>query len=569
MKNELVKEILRQIADLLEIKGENIYKIRAYRKAIDNLNQIAEDIEVIVAEGRVKEIPGIGNAIGDKIVEIVKTGQLGYLEKLKKQIPIEVTTLMRVEGIGGKTAGRLYKELGITSLEDLEEAIEEETIYKLSGFTENKVGKIKRAINYIKSERTPLPFIEPIALRIKEQLETIKELAAIEIGGSIRRRKSTIRDIDLHGIAKEEHFEKIMDYFSTMNLVVDVIVKGKLKTTVKLENGVNVDLRLLEPKSYGSGYLHSTGSKAHTIGLRTLAEKKRLLLNEYGLFLDDESKLLASKTEEEVYKKLELALIPPELREGKGEIEAAKSKNLPDLVVPNDLKSDLHIHTSFSDGKATIEMMAKGAEKRGLEYIIITDHVGKIGIYNPVTEEKFFQQKKEIEKLQENVKVQILHGIEVDINSEGELDAPKEILENSQFTIGSIHSNFNIPEKKMTERMLKAMDNEYLNAIGHPTGRMFGKRPGYKINFSKIADKASETKIALEINAQPNRLDVDDFIVYDFKDKIDFYIGTDAHYVENLDFLEWGINIARRAWCTKNNLLNTLSVNDFLKKTKK
>ncbi|MBK5114010.1 MAG: DNA polymerase/3'-5' exonuclease PolX [Candidatus Heimdallarchaeota archaeon] len=564
--NELVILKLKQIADLLEILGESVYKIRSYRKAVETLNLVTDDISVLAKEGKLKDLPGIGDAISIKIEVIVKTGDSYYLQKLTQKIPLEVTSLMRVEGIGGKTAGRLYQELGVKSITGLEEAIKTGALLKLSGFTEGKVEKIQRAIKFLKKERRALPKIEKIAYGIRDKLMESNLLTKVELGGSFRRRKSTVRDLDLHAIGKEENFEKAMKFFTEMEEVIEVIVTGKLKTTVKLFNNMNVDLRIMEEISDGAGILYSTGARSHTIKLRTIAERKELLLNEYGLYNKDKSKLLASKTETDVYAGLGMSYIPPELREDRGEIEAAMKNELPELITIDDIKGDLHAHTDFTDGKATTEEMIIGAEKKGWEYVAITDHYGKNKIYNPLDEEKLQKQKKELEKISAAVEINVLHGLEIDITKTGGLEVPNEILKDMDYVIASIHSHFDLPEEEMTQRILKALDNEYVNAIGHPTSRMFSKRADYSLNFSKIAKKCNETNTWLEINAQPDRQDIDDHLVFDLKVKAPIYIGTDAHYVKDYEFMQWGINIARRSWCEKKHIINCLSFKDLQKK---
>ncbi len=564
--NELVILKLKQIADLLEIMGESVYKIRSYRKAVETLNLITDDISVLAKEGKLKDLPGIGEAISTKIEVIVKTGDSYYLKKLTQEIPLEVTSLMRVEGIGGKTAGRLYKELGIKSIAGLEEAIKTGALLKLSGFTEGKVEKIERAIKFIKKERRALPTIEKIAYGIRDKLMKSNLLTKVDIGGSFRRRKSTVRDLDLHAVGKKENFGKAMKFFTEMEEVIDVIATGKLKTTVKLFNNMNVDLRIMEELSDGAGLLYSTGARSHTIKLRTIADKKELLLNEYGLYNKDKSKLLASKTEEEVYAGMGMSYIPPELREDRGEIEAAINNALPEILTLMDIKGDLHTHTNYTDGKATLEEMILGAEQKGWEYVVITDHYGKNKIYNPLDEEKLLEQINELAKITKKVKINVLHGLEIDIGKTGELEAPDNILKDMDFVIASIHSHFDLPEKEMTQRVLAAMDNEYINAIGHPTGRMFSKRADYNLNFAEIAKKCSETNTWLEINAQPDRQDLDDHLVFDLKDKATIYIGTDAHFVRDYEFMQWGVNIARRSWCEKKHIMNCLSFKELQKK---
>ncbi len=569
MKNDLVITILTNVGDLLEILGESVYKIRAYRKAVEALKEITENVEDLVKEKKIENVPGIGEAIGSKIKEIVETGKLGYLDKLVKQVPVEVTSLMKIEGIGGKTAGRLYHELGIKSVNGLEEAIENGLLLTLPGFTEAKIAKIANALKFVKSERTPLPFIEELAYKIKAFLENTKLLTKVDIGGSFRRRKSTVRDLDIHAVGDSSNFDQVMKLFIEMSEVGEVIVTGSSKSTVKLKNNLNVDLRLLEENSYGTGLLHSTGSRAHTIKLRTICDKKKLTLNEYGLYKESNNELLANLTETDVYKAMGMNYIPPELREDRGEIEAAMTNTLPRIIVREDIKGDLHIHTNWSDGKASLQDMIGAAEKTSHEYIAITDHVGKIPIYRPLDKKRFDEQRKELENLASDYEIKILHGIEVDINKEGQIDAPKDLLMEAEFVIASIHSLFDMSEDGMTNRLLVAMDNEYVNAIGHPTGRMFGKREGYALNFAKIAEKGKETNTFLEINAQPNRQDIDDYIVFDVREKVPVYIGTDAHYTKDLGNIIWGVNIARRGWCEKKHVLNCLSYKDLIRKLKR
>ncbi|MBN1331033.1 MAG: DNA polymerase/3'-5' exonuclease PolX [Candidatus Heimdallarchaeota archaeon] len=562
-------DILTNVGDILEILGESIYKIRAYRKAVNTLKEITENIEDLVKENKIENVSGVGEAIGSKIKEIIETGKLEYLDKLVKQIPLEVTSLMRIEGIGGKTAGRLYHELGIKSINDLEEAIENGLLLSLSGFTEAKVTKIANALRTVKSERTPLPFIERQAYKIRDFLLNSDLLTKVDIGGSYRRCKSTVRDLDIHAIGDPINFGQVMKLFTEMPDVSEIIVTGSSKTTVKLKNNLNVDLRLLEESSYGAGLLHSTGSKAHTIKLRRICDKKKLILNEYGLFKESNNELIASLTETEIYNALGMNFIQPELREDRGEIEAALNNNLPELVTKEDIKGDLHIHTNWSDGKASLYEMINAANNTTLEYIAITDHVGKIPIYKPLDKVRFDEQKKDLEKLASESQIKILHGIEVDITKDGLIDAPKEMLIEAEFVIASIHSIFDMPENEMTKRILVAMDNEYVNAIGHPTGRIFGKREGYQLNFAKIAEKGEETNTFLEINAQPNRQDIDDYIVLDIKNKLPLYIGTDAHSIKDLENISWGINIARRGWCEKKHLLNCLTYKELMRKLKR
>jgi DNA polymerase (family 10) len=568
MDNQIIASHLQKIADLLEILDENIYKVRAYQNAARNIQELSKDIDTLIEEGELESISGIGESIGKKVRELVETGELSYLKKLSKQIPISITSLMEVEGIGGKTAKKLYDELGIKTIDDLWKAAESGDLVKISGFTERKVENIKTSIKNLKSTRMSMPKYLPIAINVKKFLEKLELLSEVHIAGSIRRKRSTIHDLDMIAVGDEGVFEEVMEKFEQSAMVEISVVKGESKITATLTAGLNVDIRFFPEKLLGSGLLYLTGSKEHGIALRKLAEKKNMLLNEYGLHSKDKSKLIASKTEEEIYKALGLSYIPPELREDRGEIEAVQNNNLPKLIELEDLQSDIHLHTDMTDGKSSVKEILEASAKKGYEFIVMTDHGGEMSIDNPLDEKRFFEQRKEIEKVVEDLDLTVLHGLEGNITKKGTIDIPNSLLKECDFVVASLHSYFDLPEKEMNQRVLTALDNEYVNAIGHPTGRYLGKRKGVSLNFSKIAKKCQENNVALEINSQPHRLDLDDYNVYPLKDKVDIYISTDAHDVKHLDYMQWGINIARRAWCEKEDILNTLSLKEFKKRFK-
>ena len=567
MKNYEVASLLRNIAQLLEIKEEMVFKIRAYEKAALVIENLDEDIEEVWKKGKLDDIPGVGEALTKKISEFLETGKLGYYEKLKKAVPVNMEELGSVSGLGPKTIMKLYKKLNVKNIKDLEKAAKKHKIQKIEGLGPIVEENILKSIEFAKAsgKRFLLGTALDIAEEIKNKFKKLKDVNKIEVAGSLRRKKETIGDIDI--LITSKNPGKVMDFFTKMDDIEDVLAKGPTKASVRLE-GIQADLRVLPEKTYGAALLYFTGSKQHNIALRKIAIKKGMKLSEYGLFNKKTNKLLAGKTEEECYKKLGLKYIEPEIREEEGEIEAAFKGKLPKLIGYNDIKSDLQMHTKWSDGSNTIMEMALAAKKLGFGYICITDHVGDtFKIANSLNEKRIKKQRKEIDKINNKIKnFTVLQGGEVNIKSDGSLDMKDSVLRNLDIVLAAIHSGFKNPKEKITQRLVKAMENEHVDIIAHPFGRLLSTRPAYEMDFDRILGKAKQTKTILEINAYPERLDLNDVHVRAaVKSKIKLSIGTDAHEASELRYHKLGIATARRGWTTKKDVINTYSVKDMLK----
>ncbi|MEA2054714.1 MAG: DNA polymerase/3'-5' exonuclease PolX [Candidatus Thermoplasmatota archaeon] len=557
MKNKEIAEILYKIANFLEIKDVQ-FKPRAYRKAAQNIESLPEDIEKIYKRGELEKIPGVGKNIAEKIRELLETGSLKYYEKLKEEIPVDIDGLSSVEGMGPKTIKNLYKELGIKNLDELEKALRDGKIRNIKGMGEKTEEKLLKNIEFArgKGKRGLLGFILPEATAIKELLE--EKVDKISIAGSIRRMKETIGDVDILAVSSQP--VKIMDFFTGMKNVETVIAKGETKSSVRLESGVQVDLRIVEKESFGSALQYFTGSKEHNIEVRKIAVKKGYKLNEYGLF--DKQRRIAGATEEEIYRALGIDYIPPELRENRGEVEAAMRGNLPNLIDYKDIKGDLQMHTKWSDGANTIEEMVDEARKIGHEFIAITDHVGTLKIAGGMDENKIREQMKDVEKINEkNDGIHVLYGVEVNIMKDGNLDMDKSILKDVDVVVAGIHSSFRMLEGEMTARLINAIENDVVNIIAHPTGRMIQKREEIKLDLEKMLDAAKENDVVMEINAQPTRLDLSDIHSKKAVERgVKLSIGTDAHNRSNLHYIDLGVAVARRGWAEKKDVINTYDI---------
>jgi len=568
MNTELAN-IFYEIANILEIKKAKWEPI-AYRKAARSLESLGEDVSEIYEKKGVnglKEIPGVGKAIAKKIIEHIETGKVKHFEELKKTIPRGVVEMMRVSGIGAKKAVKLYENLGIKSVKELEKAAKKHKIQGVETFKEKSEENILKGIELLKASkgRTLLGFALPIARDIEKKLKSLKEVKEAIACGSVRRREETIGDIDI--LILSENNEKVVEFFTNLPIVKRVLAKGETKAAIITKDNMQVDIRIIDEKSFGSALQYFTGNKEHNIHLRKLAIKKGMKLSEYGLF--EGKNRIAGKNEEEIYKKLGMQYIEPELRTERGEIESALKNKLPKLVVYNEILGDLHVHTKYSDGGNSIEEMAKVAKENGLKYIAITDHGGKT--ISHINEKELEKQIKEIDELNEKMQgITILKGVEVDINSNGGLALKDSVLKKLDVVIASVHSGFKFSEDKQTARVLKAMDNDYVNILGHPTGRLIQRRERLNLNLEKIYEKAKEKNIALEINSMPDRLDLNDAEVREAIEKgVKITIGTDAHSVSQLNYLELGTSVARRGWCEKGDVLNCLEVEKLKRMLKK
>ncbi len=570
MKNEDIARIFSNIAVYLQMKDESSFRIRAYEKASQQIETMAEELSYIYEKGGIEalmELPGIGEALAKKIEEMIKTGKLKFYERLKKEVPVDVEALDRIEGIGPKTILVLYKKLKIKSVKDLEKAAKLGKIRKLKDFGEKSEEKIIKGISFLKksSGRFILGHVYDDIKGIELRLKKLPFVETAIIAGSTRRMKDTIGDVDILVVSKSP--KKVMNYFTTMPEVVSVIGKGTTKSSVKLESGIDADLRVVKKNSYGAALNYFTGSKDHNVALRRIAMQKGLKLSEYGLFRG--KKQVAGKSEQELYKKLGLRYIEPELRENKGEIEAARANKLPKLIKYGELKGDLQIQTNWTDGVNSIEEMAAAALAEKLDYVVITDHTRSLAMASGLDERRLIKQGKEINKINKTSKITILKGAEVNIKKDGTLDIADSALSKLDVVGAAVHSNFNLPKPEMTRRLIRAMENPNVDILFHPTGRLIQKREAYEIDMEKIIDSAKATGTVLEINALPQRADLNaEHIRMAVNAGIKLSIDSDAHNKEHLKLLKFGIAQARRGWAEKKDIINAQPLKKMLKMIK-
>lgn len=568
MINYDLKKIFDEMATLFDIK-EVPFKPRAYEHAAFYIGSLSEDIEEIYKKGGLKaleDIPGIGQGIAERIEEYIKTGHIKDYDKLKKELPVDISGLMNIEGLGPKTIKKLYEDLKIKNIEQLKKAVSEGKLKNLEGFGEKTEQKILKGINFSESSRGRfiLGFVMPTIRKITDSLKRLPKVKKLEFAGSIRRMQETIGDLDILVISDEP--EKVMDHFVKMPEVQGILSRGETKTSVRLNLGMDADIRVLPPESFGAALQYFTGDKYHNIALREIAIKKGYKLNEYGLFSASQ-RIIAGKTEEEIYKKLGMNWMEPELRTNSGEIEAAQKDALPKLIGYDDLLGDLHVHTDWSDGELSIEEMAKDAKANGLKYIAISDHTKSLAVAGGLDEAGFKKQMAEIDKVQKNMDgIKILKGVEVDIKKDGTLDIDDETLAQLDVVGVAIHSGFNMEGKEMTERIKRAMENPNADILFHPTGRLINKREPYKVDVDEIIKVAKKTKTILEINAFPSRLDLkDEYVRKAVNVGVKLSIDSDGHAPEHFKYLEFGIGQARRGWAEKNDVINTRDWEGMLK----
>jgi len=570
-KNAEIADIFDRIADILDLLEDNPFRIRAYRNAARNIRELNEDIEDVAARGELTKIPGIGTDLAQKIREFLTTGTISAYDEPRKKVPEELIELLAIQGLGPKTIARLNRELGVKNLNDLERVLETKEILKLRGMGEKKVEDIKRGIELFKqsSARIPLGIALPLAEEIIEGIVKIPGTRGTIAAGSLRRMKETIGDIDILTLA--EHREHVVKAFTKLPLVKEILAAGDTKGSVVLKNGIQVDLRVVEPDSYGAALQYFTGSKAHNIKLRTLAIEKGLKINEYGVFRGKEK--IGGETEEEVYTVLGIPWIPPELREDRGEIEAALSGKLPVLVQLEDIKGDLHVHSKWSDGNATIEEMVAKARELGYEYIAVTDHSPSSRIAKGLSIERLYEKKKEVESLNKKLKdIRILMGAEVDIKSDGSLDYPDDVLKTLDIVIASVHSGFKMDRGTMTRRIIKALQNPFVHILAHPTGRLIGEREPYEVDIEEVIEAAKRYGKAIELNSYYLRLDLNDINVRKaIGSGVKIVISTDSHLPDHMHMMRFGVATARRGWAEKKDVVNTMDFEElskWLKETK-
>ena len=567
MKNREIARIFSDIADILEIKEDNVFKIRAYRKAALNLEGLTRDLAEL-SHKELLEIPGVGADLAAKIEEYLETGSMAMHEKLKEEIPAGVFALLAVPDLGPKTAKTIYDALQIASLEELERAAQEHRLIGIRGIQQKTEENILKGIQAVKRgrERRPLGRMLPAALDLVKALKELAPVERIEVAGSIRRRSETIKDIDI--VATSPDPRAVMDAFVGLPQVHEVIMKGPTRASVSIREGVQVDLRVVEPDSYGAALAYLTGSKAHNVRLREMAVKRGLKINEYGIYRDEDNVRVGGADEQDVYRLLDLPFVVPELREDRGEIEAALAGRLPQLVTQADIRGDLHVHSKWSDGAHTLADLAQAARHRGLSYIAITDHSQGLGVARGLSVERLREQSLEIKAFNlEHNGFRVLHGTEMDILGDGALDFPDEVLKELDIVVAAIHSGFGLPKEKMTARIAAAMRNPYVSIIAHPTGRLIGEREGYEVDMEELLQVARQTGTAMEINSYPIRLDLADKYVRRAKELgVAIAINTDTHYSEQFDTLCYGISVAQRGWLEKGDVLNTLELPELLKR---
>lgn len=623
MENLDIAKVFYEIADLLEIKGENPFRIRSYRNAGLVIEGLPVNIKSIVErnEEELEEIPGVGKSIHEKIVEILKTGKCSFHQELLKELSPGLLDLLKVSGVGPKKVKLFYDELGIKTIEELEKAAISGKLQSLPGMGEKSEEKILKGIKSLRASagRFGLAVGLSYANQLVDYLKKTPGVIEVVPAGSLRRWKETIGDLDIlvtvkqdidsfqesrkskvtksgpvpslpvamlgttgaqpipggkGGITKEAA-EAVMDRFVSFPDVASIAAKGDTKSTVVLKNGLQTDVRVLEKKAFGAALQYFTGSKAHNVALRDRAKRMGLKISEYGVFTDKGDKWIAGETEEDVYRAVGLTWIPPELRENRGEIEAAENGKLPELIKVEDIKGDLHVHTKESDGGNTIEELADYAVKKGYEYIAITDHSKAVGIAHGLNEERLLKEAEEIDRFNvklktKNSKFKVLKGTEVDIRSNGTLDLDEKVLKKLDIVVATVHSKFNMTEADMTKRIIDAIETGLVHVIAHPTGRLLTGREPYLVNMERLLEAAKKRNVVMEVNAYPERLDLNDIHCKLAKDMgVMLAISTDTHHYLQMDYMRFGVNNARRGWVEKKDVLNTRSLNELLKLLKR
>jgi DNA polymerase (family 10) len=563
LDNLAIARIFAEIADLLEIKSENPFKIRAYRNASETIAHATEKLAYL-SEEQLRAIPGIGKDLASKLREIAETGEARYHQELLEQFPPTMLDLLHLQGVGPKTVALLYSELGIKTIEELEAACGDGRVRGLKGLGPKKEQLILRACAERKQHtgRHLLPDAAEAAALLLEYMRAECPTVAFDNVGSIRRGADTSGDIDILATGNDPH---VMTTFTMYELVERILGQGETKSSVRLWGGIQADLRLVPAESRGAAMQYFTGSKSHNIALRDRALARGFKLNEYGLFRADDGSLVAGRTESEIYEALGLAEIPPELREARGELEAAEQRALPDLVRLEDIRGDIHSHTTETDGREDVETMGLAAREAGLEYLAITDHSKALAMANGLDEHRAIAHARHIREIGDRLEgITLLAGIECDIRADGSMDLADDCLAELDVVVASVHSAFNQDEAQMTDRMLRAIANPFVDIVGHPTGRILLRRDPYKLDLNRLIGAAAEAGVALEINCQAHRLDLSDANAKAARDRgVKIVISTDSHARGGVRLMKWGVQMARRAWLRKEDVLNTRGVEDF------
>jgi len=567
MRNVDVARVFSEIAAMMTVKGEQVFKIRAYERAAEAIGNLSDDLSGLRARGELRSIPGIGASIAAKIEEMLGTGQCAYHQELLKEFPVSALEFFRISGIGPKTV-KVLIEAGITTVDALEHAAVEGQLRHLHRLGEKTEQEILRGIEHVREygKRASLGVVWTMAQTMMEQIRAGAPVDQMEAAGSLRRMKETVGDIDILVTSSEP--DKVMDCFVNLRVVDQVLMEGPTKSSVLTYAGLQADIRVVAPESFGAALQYFTGSKQHNIKLRELAVKRKLKLNEYGVFSvsGKEETRIGGRTEEEMYAAVGIPMMPPEMREDQGEIEAARAGRLPKLVELSDIRGDLHVHSSWSDGHESIESMARAAQELGYEYIAMTDHSPSQTIAGGLSAERLVQRLEELEAARQAVpSITILNGSEVDIKRGGSLDYPDELLSELDFAVASVHSGWKMERAEMTARMIKAMENPWVDCVAHPTGRILGRREPYEVDMEEVLKAAARLGVAFEINAYPDRLDLKDVHARRAKELgVKILVNTDSHSSDHYGFMHFGVGAARRGWLEPSDVLNTLPVASLL-----
>ena len=570
MRNFEIARLFYEMANLLEVRGESVFRVRAYQRGAQTLETLSEDVAVLGARGALQTLPNIGKDLAAKIQEYLATGRIARLDALREGLAPTFLSLLEIRGLGPKTARALFEQLGIESVEQLEEACRSKRIVGVAGVRERTCEHILKGIAQWRAGRTRvlLPAARAVARLVAEALRAHGGVERLEIAGSLRRMRESVKDVDILVTSTEP--ARVIDTLVRLPSVIEVTGRGDTKASVRHQDGLAIDLRVVEPAAFGAALQYFTGSRAHNVRLRQLAIERGLKLSEYGVFDEATGARVAGATEEDVYAALGLPWIPPELREDSGELEAAREGRLPRLVEPRDLRGDLHDHTDWSDGHHPLEKLVEAAEARGYEYIIVSDHSRSLTIAGGLSVEELRAQRARIDELQSRHRIRILAGTECDILEDGRLDFPDEALAELDVVLGAVHSRFKQTRPEMTARIVRALGHPHLDILAHPTGRKIGSREPYDVDMEAVFAAARAHGKAIEINASPERLDMSDVHARRAAELgIPVPISTDTHYLSELDWTELGCAVARRAWIGPDQVLNTRSLEALLAWTRR
>ena len=570
MRNFEIARLFYEMANLLEVRGESVFRIRAYQRGAQTLETLSEDVGVLADRGTLQTLPNIGKDLAAKIQEYLATGRIARLESLREGLPPTFLSLLEIRGLGPKTARALFEQLGIESIEQLEEACRTRRIVGVAGVRERTCDNILRGIAEWRAGRTRvlLPAARAIARQVADALRAHGGVERLEIAGSLRRMRESVKDVDILVTSREP--ARVIETLVSLPSVVEVTGRGETKASIRHQDGLAIDLRVVEPAAFGAALQYFTGSRDHNVRLRQLAIQRGLKISEYGVFDETTGARVAGATEEEVYAAVGLPWIPPELREDAGELEAAREGRLPRLVEPRDLRGDLHDHTDWSDGHHPLERLVEAAEARGYEYIIVPDHSRSLTIAGGLSVEELRAQRAKIDELQARHRIRILAGTECDILEDGRLDFPDEVLAELDVVLGAVHSRFKQSRAEMTARIVRALGHPHLDILAHPTGRKIGSREPYDVDMEAVFAAAKAHGKAIEINASPERLDMSDVLARRAAELgIPVPISTDTHYLSELDWTELGCAVARRAWIGPDQVLNTRSLEELLAWTRR